>query len=293
MRGLQRKIDGNTVAIVGSAPDYCYGNFDPLREIAALAQARGIGCHSDCCLGSFNNAFSAEAGHPLPHAVDFALPGVTSISCDPHKYAYGPKGFSVCMFRGQELRKGQFFACMNWPGGFYATTTMAGSRPGATIAGTWAAMVSIGHDGYVRSTKQILDGAAEMRARLINEVPEINIATRDHSSLVTIVSNDSQPGTINALALADVLSDEFKWTLNKLQNPPGCHLAVTLPSSTQVGEFVSAVKGAVKLMKQKPELNHSSSVATYGMAAKLSNVDVSYVNDMCKLHSAALLDALG
>jgi hypothetical protein len=36
---------------------------------------------------------------------------------------------------GQELRKGQFFACMNWQGGFYATTTMAGSRPGATIAG--------------------------------------------------------------------------------------------------------------------------------------------------------------
>jgi hypothetical protein len=24
---------------------------------------------------------------------------------------------------------------MNWQGGFYATTTMAGSRPGATIAG--------------------------------------------------------------------------------------------------------------------------------------------------------------
>ena len=52
-----------------------------------------------------------------------------------HADAYGPKGFSVCMFRGQELRKGQFFACMNWPGGFYATTTMAGSRPvGGTLS---------------------------------------------------------------------------------------------------------------------------------------------------------------
>jgi hypothetical protein len=35
------------------------------------------------------------------------------------------------------------------------------------------------------------------------------------------------------------------------------------------------------------------SVATYGMAAKLSVVYVSHVNDMCKLHSATLLDALG
>ena len=296
--GLKRQIDRNTVALVGSAPDYCYGNFDPLPEIAAMAQNYGIGCHSDCCLGSFNNAFAEEAGHPLPCAVDFAVPGVTSISCDPHKYAYGPKGFSVCMFRGTELRKGQFFACMNWPGGFYATTTMAGSRPGATIAGTWAALASIGHEGYVRNTRQILDGAAQMRARLAAEVPEVTIATRDHSSLVTIVSNPEKKNakgevTINALALADVLSEEFKWTLSKLQNPAGCHLAVTLPSSTEVEGFVSAVKDAVSLMRRKPELNHSSSVATYGMAATLSMVDVSYVNDMCKLHSAALLDALG
>jgi sphinganine-1-phosphate aldolase len=99
VRQLARQVDGNTIALVGSAPDYCYGNYDPLPEIAALARSRGIGCHSDCCLGSFNNAFAEEAGHPLPHPVDFALPGVTSISCDPHKYAYGPKGFSVCMFR--------------------------------------------------------------------------------------------------------------------------------------------------------------------------------------------------
>ena len=79
---------------------------------------------------------------------------------------------------------------------------------------------------------------------------------------------------------------------NKIQQPPGCHLAVTLPTSKDAAAFVEAVRSAVALMKAQPELNHSSSVATYGMAAKLSSVDVSYINDMCKLHSAALLDAL-
>ena len=118
VRALRRRIDRNTIALAGTAPDYPYGNFDPIPEIAALAQSRGIGCHSDCCLGSFANAFAEQAGCPLPHAVDFSVPGVTSISCDPHKYAYGPKGFSVCLFRDKGLRQGQFFACMDWPGGF-------------------------------------------------------------------------------------------------------------------------------------------------------------------------------
>jgi hypothetical protein len=46
-------------------------------------------------------------------------------------------------------------------------------------------------------------------------VPEITVATRDHSSLVTIISNPSASATdgqdpINALALADVLSEHCK-----------------------------------------------------------------------------------
>ena len=49
---------------------------------------------------------------------------------------------------------------MDWPGGFYATTTMAGSRPGSVIAGTWAAIVSIGREQYIANTQTILEAAA-------------------------------------------------------------------------------------------------------------------------------------
>ena len=35
---------------------------------------------------------------------DFSLPGVTSISCDTHKYGMAPKGSSVIMYRNNELR---------------------------------------------------------------------------------------------------------------------------------------------------------------------------------------------
>ena len=141
VKGMRAQIDSNTVCIVGSAPEYAFGFFDPLPEISAIALEYGINCHSDCCLGSYINPFTQEAGFNLPNAFDFALPGITSISCDPHKFCYGPKGLSVVLFKNAELRRLSFCAVSTWPGGMYVTPTIAGSRPGSVIAGTWAALM--------------------------------------------------------------------------------------------------------------------------------------------------------
>jgi sphinganine-1-phosphate aldolase len=46
-----------------------------------------------------------ELGYKLPYKFDFRVPGVTSISCDPHKYALGPKGCSIILFRSKRLRE--------------------------------------------------------------------------------------------------------------------------------------------------------------------------------------------
>ena len=149
--------------LVSSSPEYPYGNFDPTPEIAALAEKWGVGCHSDCCLGGFVNPFTEEAGYQLSNLYDFRVKGITSISCDPHKYGLGPKGVSVLLFRNQNLRKYQFFANARWNGGIYATTTIAGSRPGNVIAGTWAVMMKIGREGYIKNAKLILDACAGLR----------------------------------------------------------------------------------------------------------------------------------
>jgi sphinganine-1-phosphate aldolase len=44
---------------------------------------------------------------------------------------------------------------MNWNGGFYATPSMAGSRGGSVVAGTWAALCNIGRKQYVEHAKLI------------------------------------------------------------------------------------------------------------------------------------------
>lgn len=109
---------------MGSAPEYPYGFYDPIPEIAGLAEEFGIGCHSDCCLGGFVNLFTEEAGFKVSYHFDFRLKGVTSISTDPHKFCYGPKGLSTVMFRTKELRALSWFAATEWPGGMYLTPTL-------------------------------------------------------------------------------------------------------------------------------------------------------------------------
>ncbi len=101
-------IDSNTVALVGSAPQYAHGTIDDIEALGELAASYGVGLHVDCCLGGFLLPFLAKAGYALPKHFDFRVAGVTSISCDPHKYGFAPKGSSLVLFRTPELRHAMY-----------------------------------------------------------------------------------------------------------------------------------------------------------------------------------------
>jgi sphinganine-1-phosphate aldolase len=50
---------------------------------------------------------------------------------------------------------------------------MAGSRPGNIIAGAWAAMLSVGRDGYKENAKIILSACVGMKKAIREEIPEL------------------------------------------------------------------------------------------------------------------------
>ncbi|MEY2581192.1 MAG: sphinganine-phosphate aldolase, partial [Ilumatobacteraceae bacterium] len=100
---MESAIDTNTVLLVGSAPQYPQGVIDPITEIAALAAERNINCHVDACMGGVTLTYMARLGEEVP-PWNFAVPGVTSISVDLHKYGYTAKGASVIMHRNKKLR---------------------------------------------------------------------------------------------------------------------------------------------------------------------------------------------
>ena len=50
---VKKYITSNTIAIVGSTPQYAQGIMDPIMELSKIAIEYQIGLHVDCCLGSF------------------------------------------------------------------------------------------------------------------------------------------------------------------------------------------------------------------------------------------------
>ena len=83
---VKRLIDGNTVALVGSACQYPTGSVDNIPGLSDLALKYKLGLHVDCCLGGFLVPFMEKAGFRTKYLFDFRVEGVTTISCDPHKY---------------------------------------------------------------------------------------------------------------------------------------------------------------------------------------------------------------
>ena len=222
---VRANIDQNTVALVGSAPNYGYGTLDPITELGAIALEHEIGLHVDGCLGGFLLPFGRELGYDIA-AFDFSVPGVTTISADTHKYGYALKGTSVLAFADQSLRNSQYFYLTDWSGGKYCSPGMDGSRSGGLLAATWAAMISLGRAGYRRYAKDIFETSAAMQD-----------AIRTHPSLRLMGSPSF---------LFSVTSDEFDiylvndflrtrgWRMNGQQYPNAIHMAVTRPQ-TQPG----------------------------------------------------------
>ncbi|KAL3313761.1 Sphingosine-1-phosphate lyase 1 [Cichlidogyrus casuarinus] len=141
LKRMEEAINSSTCMLVASAPSFAHGAIDPVPEIAELGLRYNIPVHVDCCLGGFLLPFMEKADFRDIPIFDFRLPGVTSISCDTHKYGFAPKGTSVIMYRDDGFRQKQFFCAPNWTGGVYASPTIAGSRPGALIALTWASLM--------------------------------------------------------------------------------------------------------------------------------------------------------
>jgi len=228
---MEAAITPNTVLLVGSAPSYPQGVVDPIRELAALAQDRGLLCHVDACVGGFMLPFVRELGYPAPD-FDFAVPGVTSISVDLHKYAYAAKGASVILYRDKDLRRYQFFVHTDWPGGIYASPTMTGTRPGGAIAAAWAVMQFLGREGYLRITREVMEAVTRLRAG-IQEIPGLRVLG-DPAMSVLAIGSDS----LDIYQVGDEMGLRG-WHLDRQQFPASLHLTVNHAHTKVVEPFLA------------------------------------------------------
>lgn len=270
VRDIERQINRNTVAIYASAPGFPHGVFDPIEEIGRLAQRYKVNFHVDACLGGFLTPFVEAAGFPVP-VCDFRVKGVTSISCDIHKFGYAPKGISVLMYADKHIRRFQYFCCTDWNGGLYLTTNLSGSRAGVLTAGAWAVLMSIGKEGYVNCAREIMEAANYIKEN--SKFPDLEVIGTPELSVIAFTSK-----TLNPHAIGAALKNIGGWNLNHLQNPDAFHICITYANASQAKQFVSDLEQAVNSVRSDPNSN-SDVVALYGMVAKVPDKDI--IGEIC------------
>ncbi len=254
---------------------------DDISALSRIALRKRLPLHVDCCLGSFLVPFLSRAGFES-EPFDFRLKGVTSISCDTHKYGFAPKGNSTVLYRNSQLRTYQYFISPDWSGGVYASPSMAGSRPGALIAACWASLMSQGESGYIEACHSIV-GAAKKIEGVVREHPtlssDLQMIGRPLVSVVAFTSD-----SLNVYDMADAMSRKG-WHLNALQSPPAIHVAVTLPIVAAADRLIEDLVAVVEEEKEKERIRAAEgkgkkggakgdTAALYGVAGSLPNKSV-------------------
>lgn len=218
---IKAEIDERTVFMMGSAPQFTFGLFDQIDELAAIADERNIWFHTDACVGGFLSPFAESLGYDIP-PWDFRVRGVKSISADLHKYGFAPKGASIVAFADDEasVRPFQVFDFENWSRGRYATPTFAGTRPGATIAAAWAVMRFLGREGYTKIAAEIMRAKSKLREG-IKAIPGLDICGDPPLSVMSYTSTE-----LDMQAIAAGMSTKGWYTVAPSPNPPAINLGL-------------------------------------------------------------------
>jgi glutamate/tyrosine decarboxylase-like PLP-dependent enzyme len=242
---MASRIDDNTIGLVGSAPCYPFGVFDPIRELGALAISRGLWLHVDACVGGFLSPYVKRLGHALPDW-DLSVPGVMSLSADLHKHGMAAKGASLMLLRSKELKeKYQTFDFREWERGPYIAWTMQGTRPGGAVAAAWATLQHLGDAGYLRCARMIMD----TKKALIDGIGRIpGLAVLEPSELSIFVTRSADPA-LDIGAVSDAMGTRG-WLIGRQVEPPGIHMHLNPSHERMVDEYLADLAWAVDQVRQ-------------------------------------------
>jgi glutamate/tyrosine decarboxylase-like PLP-dependent enzyme len=267
-------IGPDTVLVVASAPSYAHGVIDPVPEIAAAAAEHGVRCHVDACIGGWILGCWRRFGlRDLP-PFDLAVPGVTSLSVDLHKYAYTPKGASVLLHAGADLRASQFFVSTAWPGYAMLNTTLQSTRSGGPIAAAWAVLNRLGTSGY-REIAERTAGAVDAITAGVRGIDGLRVLAEPDATLLAVTA---APGGPSVFTVADEMAErgyyvqpQFSFPNAGGVIPASLHLTITAANAGHEAELVGALSEAVQAAKTLPAPGFPPEVIEAVLAADLGS----------------------
>ncbi|HWJ83869.1 MAG TPA: aminotransferase class V-fold PLP-dependent enzyme [Cellulomonas sp.] len=268
------ELGDRAALVVVSAPSYPFGVIDPVAEVAAGAAERGVACHVDACIGGWVLPWWGEL-----EPWDFAVPGVTSLSADLHKYGYAPKGASVVLHRGRERHAAQYFATTAWPGYPVVNPTVLGSRAAGAMAAAWAIGEALGDSGYAELVARTRSAADAVRDAA-SAIAGLRVVGSPTGPLLALADD----GGVDPFHLVDALR-RHGWLAQcqpAMAQPDGtvlprtAHLTLTAVSDSVVAELTEALAQAADEVRGKaavaPDPGLVTRVLTEGLPDELAGV---------------------
>jgi tyrosine decarboxylase/aspartate 1-decarboxylase len=174
---VEDKISDNTAAVFANAGTTELGVIDPVEKLSDICQEKTF-LHVDAVFGGFVIPFLKELGFDTP-GYDFKLPGVSTISIDPHKM-----GFSTIPSGALLYPEKEFIKTIEIEASYLISirhAALSGTRASAGVASAYAVMKHLGRNGYRDIVKNCMDStfylkerAGELGLNLVRE-PVMNI----------------------------------------------------------------------------------------------------------------------
>jgi sphinganine-1-phosphate aldolase len=224
---VRKAITKNTIALIGSFPNFPHGVCDDIEGLSKLAEYYGLPLHVDACLGGFLAAFHKAANIQLPK-FDFLLPGVTSLSADLHKYGLCPKGISLLLYKNRDYRKYQYMIYPQWMGGVYPSPTFCGSRSPSFVVAAYAILIYLGRKVYINQAKNIHNAVVKIRDYVKKNMDQLEVIGEPTICVVAFTGE-------KAMLIFDEMAKK-KWALNLISNPIGFSFVITSASLENVNK---------------------------------------------------------
>lgn len=260
LKEVVRKINKNTVCIVGSCPGFPHAVMDDIEGLSDIALKYNVPLHVDCCLGGFLVCFYSGAGIDIPR-FDFRLKGVCTISADLHKYGNCPKGISLLLFKNHDIRKEIYFIYPHWMGGLYLTPVIDGSRTGCIIAASYAVLTHLGKQYYRNVARRIHEAVMKVR-KFITE----------KCSLLKVFGDPFICGVAFTGEKIDYFYDMLEkrhWHINYILNPTGCGFIFTSANMENDDLFIKDLGEIHQLILEGKLEKLSDLTKLYGTALPL------------------------
>ena len=181
MDEIERAVNGNTVALVCSAPDGHLGLVDPVAEFAEIAERHGVYLHVDGAFGGFFLPFLGDLGIEAP-AFDFSLPGVSSIMTDGHKLGLLPVATGFFIVRDEEMLDAI-------PTQTTVIHNLTATKPGDHAAAAWSVMRRLGRAGYAESARGLIK-VVDIISEGVERIDGIHLLVKPMIAVINIASDE-------------------------------------------------------------------------------------------------------